>query len=89
MKKSTVLPSLRRVKVKSGTSRSRSVRGASGLFHAVGHDQKKYPPITVEEFDRKAEAGEDLTAYFEPGTMSPAQFRRYLERQGIKAPAGL
>ena len=26
---------------------------------------KKIPKITVEEFDRKAEAGEDLTDYFD------------------------
>lgn len=89
MKKRLALRSSRTTKVKSGTARSRSVPAGSGLFHAAGHDQKKFPPITVEEFDRKAEDGEDLSPYFEDRWMTPAQFRRHLIKQCIQVPGGL
>jgi hypothetical protein len=89
MKKSLVLHSSRAVKAKSGMSRSRSDRPASGLFHAVGHDQKKFPPITVEEFDRRAENGDDLSPYFSGKWMTPAQFARHLRKIGVQVPDGL
>lgn len=42
----------------------------------------------MEEFDRRAENGDDLSEYFGP-PMTPAQFKRHLEKRGIQVPAGL
>lgn len=87
MKKKVATRSSLSAKANSGTARSRSEAGSTDLFHAVGHDQRKFPPITAEEFDRRFDAGEELTEYFGE-TMTPAEFQRYLEKHGVQVPAG-
>ena len=57
--------------------------------------RSKPAPITAEEFDRRAEAGEDLDEYFdwenavvvEPGELSPGQRNSLLEMFGELSPA--
>jgi hypothetical protein len=78
------LKSPRASKANSGRVSSRSGRARTVSSRAAGHGKVKEMPITFAEFDRLAEAGKDYryNKYFGP-PMTPAEFRRYLKREGI------
>ena len=61
------MPSSRTIKALSGPSSSRSAKGKSVSSPRGRRAAKSVPIITGAEFDRRAEAGEDLSRYLDFG----------------------
>ena len=77
-------------KAASGRSSSRSGAAKSGSSRRARPVAQNAPAIATAEFDRRAEAGKDMSDYIEwTLPMTPAQFRRHLEKQGVQVPEGL
>jgi hypothetical protein len=76
------MASLRTTKVKSGTSRSRSVAGSIASSPVVRRVKRKLPPISAEEFDRRFDAGEDMMDYCVSITEAEMEKHVRLSREG-------
>ena len=70
------MPSTANIKIKSGLRSSRSGAGKSAYSQPVSPAARSAKSITSEELDRKIDAGEDVSDYFEP--ITEAEFLRDL-----------